>query len=140
MSEMIMVDDYAIATDRMYLKTHEWVKQVDEKTFLIGISDYAQKMLHEITYVQFEDVGEEFQKEEVILVVEALKASGDIYAPFDLKLVEVNEILEDEPEKINQSPYEEGWLAKVEALSDDRSSLISPEEYAEVVKKELEEA
>ena len=140
MVETIQVEDYEIATDRMYLKTHEWVKDLGDNKYLMGISDYAQKMLHEITYVQFEDVGEEFKAEEVILVVEALKASGDIYAPFDLKLLEVNTELEDMPELINQSPYEKGWLAKVEALSSDRSALITPEEYAEVVKKELEEA
>ena len=135
MSDPIKIDDYIIATDRKYLKTHEWVKEIEENVFLIGISDYAQKMLHEITYVQFEEVGEEFKKDEVILVVEALKASGDIYAPFDLKLLEINEELEDVPEKINESPYDDGWLAKIEALSDDRSALLTPVEYAEVVKK-----
>jgi glycine cleavage system H protein len=139
MTEEIKVGDYIIRTDRKYMKSHEWVKQIDDKTWSIGISDYAQKMLREISYVQFEEIDETFEQKNVILVVEALKASGDIYAPFKLKLVENNEALDDSPELINSSPYDDGWLAKFEALEFNDSMLISPEEYKKVVEQELED-
>lgn len=139
MSDEIKAAEYTIKTDRKYMKSHEWIKDLGDGKYSIGISDYAQKMLREISYVQFEDEGEEFDQKTVILVVEALKASGDIYAPFNLKLLENNESLEDEPEKINESPYEEGWLAKFEATEFDDSLLISPEDYKKVILEELED-
>ena len=138
---VIKVNDYIVQTDRMYMKTHEWVKEQDDGTWLMGISDYAQKMLREISYIQFEedDVGEDFDQGDVLVVVEALKATGDIYAPFDCVLVENNEKLEDEPELVSSSPYEEGYLIKIKPNSDDRSRLITAEEYAKVIEAELDE-
>lgn len=135
----IKVADYSVVKDRMYMKSHEWVLDHGDGTFSMGISDYAQKMLREITYVQFEEAGESFSQEEVIAVVEALKATGDIYAPFDCELLENNDSLEDEPETISNSPYGDGWLFKIKATSDDRSMLISPEAYAKVIEEELED-
>ena len=137
--DKIEIDEYVILTDRMYIKSHEWVKELPDGTWKMGISDYAQKMLNEISYIQFEDVDDEFAKDDVIAVVEALKATGDVYAPFDCILVENNEKLDDEPELVTQSPYEEGFLIRLKPTGDDRSKLISPEEYAKVVQKELEE-
>ena len=139
MPEDIMVEDYLIKSDRKYMKTHEWIKELGENKYEIGISDYAQKSLHEITYVQFEEDEMDFKQGEVILTVEAIKASGDIYAPFDLKMTSNNEVLEDEPEKINEDPYGEGWLARFECTTLDLSKLISPEEYRDIVKSELED-
>ncbi|MHA2502186.1 MAG: glycine cleavage system protein GcvH [Candidatus Kariarchaeaceae archaeon] len=135
----IKVADYSVATDRMYLPSHEWVKDNGDGTFTMGISDYAQKMLREISYIQYEEAGESFDQEDVIAVVEALKATGDIYAPFDCDIIENNESLEDEPEKVTDSPYGDGWLVKIRATSDDRSKLISPEAYAKVIEQELED-
>jgi len=137
--DQIKVAEYVVAKDRMYLPSHEWVLDNGDGTFTMGISDYAQKMLREVSYIQFEEVGEKFDAEEILTVVEALKATGDIYAPFDCELLENNESLEDEPEKVTSSPYEEGWLIKIRAVSDDRSSLITPEEYVKVIEDELED-
>ncbi len=139
MADDIVIGDYTIKTDRKYMASHEWVKDLGNGKYKIGISDYAQKSLHEITYVQFEEAYTEFEQKEVILTVEAIKASGDIYAPFKLKLIENNEVLEDDPEKINESPYEDGWLAMFEAIEYDDSLLITPEEYKSIVEKELED-
>ncbi|MHA2251223.1 MAG: glycine cleavage system protein H [Candidatus Kariarchaeaceae archaeon] len=138
MSE-IKIEDYSILKDRFYMKSHEWVKELDDGTWMMGISDYAQKMLREISYVQFEESGEEFEAKDVITVVEALKATGDIYAPFKCELLENNLELEDNPELVSESPYNKGYLIKIKALSDDRSNLLSPEDYAKIVEEELED-
>lgn len=137
--DSIMVDNYEIKTDRKYLPSHEWVKEQADGTFLMGISDYAQKMLREISYVQFEDKGEDYDAKDVITVVEALKATGDIYAPFDCTLLETNDALEDNPEIISESPYEKGYLIRIKPRSDDRSNLISAEDYAKIVRDEMDE-
>lgn len=136
---VIKVNDYIIRKDRFYTKSHEWIKEQNDGTFLMGISDYAQKMLREISYIQFEDVDEDFDAAEVLVVVEALKATGDIYAPFDCTLLVNNDKLEDEPELVTESPYDDGYLIKIKANSDDRSTLITPEEYAKLVEAELDE-
>lgn len=121
------------------MKSHEWAQDQGDGTWKMGISDYAQKMLREISYIQFEDADEDFDAEEVVVVVEALKATGDIYAPFDCTLIENNEKLEDKPELITQSPYDDGFLVRIKAKSDDRSKLITAEEYAKVIEAELDE-
>ena len=139
MDDAIAIESYAIKLDRKYTKTHEWIKKIDDDLWEIGISDYAQKMLREITYVQFEASDSEFEQEEVILTVEAIKASGDIYAPFMLKLVENNISLEDKPELLHEDPYTLGWLARFKALTTDMSNLLSPEQYKLIIAKELEE-
>ncbi|MHA2031432.1 MAG: glycine cleavage system protein H [Candidatus Kariarchaeaceae archaeon] len=137
--DFIKIDNYEIATDRFYLPSHEWIKDIGDGVWTMGISDYAQKMLKEISYVQFEDVNEDFDAKEVIVVVEALKATGDIYAPFDCTLVENNDALEDAPEMISDSPYEKGFLIKIKARSEDRSALLSAKDYAKIVEDELSE-
>ena len=138
MSE-INVSDYVIKTDRNYMETHEWIMDNGDGTYSMGISDYAQKMLKEISYVQFEDEGASFEQKEVIVVVESLKAIGEVYAPFDCEIVENNTDLDDNPDLITSSPYDKGFLVRIKAMSDDRSSLITAEAYAEIVRKELEE-
>ncbi len=137
--EEIKIDDYSFPKDRFYMKSHEWVKDIGDGMWLMGISDYAQKMLREISYVQFEETGESFDAKEVITVVEALKATGDIYAPFNCELVENNLTLDDNPELVTESPYYKGYLIKIKALDDDRSNLISAEDYAKIVEQELED-
>ena len=136
---VIKVNDYIIRKDRFYTKSHEWIKEQDDGTFFMGISDYAQKMLREISYIQFEDIDEDFDAGEVLVVVEALKATGDIYAPFDCTLQVNNDKLEDEPELVTESPYDDGYLIKIKANSDDRRNFITPEEYAKLVEAELDE-
>jgi len=108
-------------TDLKYSKDHEWVKLLDDGTALIGITDYAQNELGDIVYVEVETVGEHLDKDEVFGTVEAVKTVSDLFMPVSGEVLEFNELLEDEPEKINTDPYGEGWIIKIRP--DDPSQL-----------------
>jgi glycine cleavage system H protein len=110
-----------------YLKTHEWVKPVDETTFLVGISDYAQHALGDIVYVALPEIGDKVQFNERFCDVESVKAVSDVYSPLNGKIVEVNGTLEDSPELLNQDPYAT-WIMKVEG-SFDISGLLNAQDY-----------
>jgi glycine cleavage system H protein len=116
-----------------YTKEHEWVEVQDNGTTArVGITDYAQKELGDIVYVELPTVGDEFESGEAFGVVESVKAVSDLYMPVSGKVKEVNKELENQPELINQSPHEEGWIITV-AISDeeDLSGLMTGEEYEE---------
>jgi glycine cleavage system H protein len=104
-------------SDLKYSKDHEWVKVLDDQTVLIGISDYAQSELGDIVYVEVETEGETLDKDEVFGTVEAVKTVSDLFMPVSGEVLEFNELLESEPEKINTDPYGDGWIVKVK-LSD----------------------
>jgi len=95
-----------------YTKEHEWLK-VDGNTVTFGITDYAQNMLGGIVYVELPEEEDELEKGENFAVIESVKAATDIIAPVDGTVLEVNEDLDDEPEKMNESPYE-AWVVKIE--------------------------
>lgn len=123
-----------IPQELKYTKDHEWIK-VDGNEALIGITDFAQKELGDIVYVEIETEGDELGKGEVFGTVEAVKTVSDLFMPISGKVVAINEELESEPEIVNSDPYGKGWMIKVEiseteglddALSaDDYKSLIS---------------
>ncbi len=96
-----------------YAKSHEWLRLEADGTAVIGISDYAQSSLGDITYVQVPGEGEELIAGGPLGVVESVKAASDIYAPIGGTVIEVNPELEATPEKVNQEPYEGGWLVKI---------------------------
>jgi len=100
--------------DLKYSKDHEWIKVLDDGTALIGITDYAQNELGDIVYVEVETVDEHLDKDEVFGTVEAVKTVSDLFMPVSGKVLEFNEILVDEPEKINTDPYGEGWIIKIQ--------------------------
>ena len=102
-----------IPEDLKYTDTHEWVKMKNEKTVVVGITDHAQKELTDIVFVELPAVGKEVKKGEEMCIVESIKSVSEIYAPISGKITAVNKELEDSPEKINNSPYEEGWLVAV---------------------------
>ncbi len=131
-----IVDKYIIKTDRLYTTTHEWMKKEGD-VWLYGITGYASVEMGELAFVEFPEVGDKFPKGEPTLTIEALKTVEDSYAPFDCEVVEVNEPLEDDANIIHEDPYEEGWLLKLVPTGSEEG-LISPEEYAEIVKKEIE--
>jgi glycine cleavage system H protein len=110
-----------------YLKTHEWVKPVDETTYLVGISDYAQHALGDIVYVALPEVGDAVKFNERFCDVESVKAVSDVYSPMSGSIVEVNGALEDSPELLNQDPYAT-WIMKVEG-SLDVSELLNAQDY-----------
>ena len=102
-----------VPPDLRYAKTHEWVKPSADGTALVGITDYAQGSLGDITYVQLPKVGATFEPGSVFGVVESVKAASDLYAPVAGSVLEVNQKLDSAPETINASPYADGWIMKV---------------------------
>lgn len=120
-------------SDPKFAQTHEWIR-LDGETGTVGISDHAQESLGDITFVELPPVGSIFKKGDTFGVVESVKAASDLYAPVSGEVVEVNESLDSAPEKINQSPYGEGWILKLKL--DDPSeldSLQSKEDYEKSV-------
>ena len=95
-----------------YTKDHEWV-HVEGEVATVGISDYAQEQMGDIVSVEFPQVGDSFSKGDQMILLDSMKASSDVYAPISGEILEVNEGLEDAPEKVNESPYDEGWLVKL---------------------------
>ncbi|MDK2962681.1 MAG: glycine cleavage system protein [Verrucomicrobiota bacterium] len=122
--------------DLYYAKTHEWLR-LDDGAAVVGISDFAQNQLSDVTFVELPDVGREVEAGDEIAVVESVKAASDIYAPVAGTIVEINNDLEDNPELINNSPYDEGWLFKIELRREkDVDNLMSAEEYSELCEEE----
>lgn len=96
-----------------FTENHEYIKE-DGGAYFVGISDHAQQELGDITYVELPEPGAEFAKGDVCCTVESVKAVAEVYAPVDLKVVEVNGGLEDAPETVNENPQGDGWMLKVE--------------------------
>ncbi len=104
---MIAPEDY------FYTEDHEWLRMVSEDVALVGITDYAQDQLGEVVYVELPQVGTSVEAGEAFGSIESVKASSELYAPVTGKVVEVNTGIEETPEQVNQSPYEEGWMIKI---------------------------
>ncbi len=116
-----------------YTETHEWIKDLGNGEYMMGLTFYAQEQMGEIVMVEFPGM-QDFSSGDILGTLEAVKTAEDFYAPFDCKVVRVNEGLEDEPALINESPYEKGWLIVVK--TDDPSGfsgLKSAEEYSEFI-------
>jgi glycine cleavage system H protein len=116
-----------------YTKDHEWVK-IDGDTATVGISDFAQSELGDIVYVEVETLDEEFDQEEVFGTVEAVKTVSDLFMPVSGKIIEFNEALEDEPERVNENPYDQGWIIKIKmSKPEEAEDLLSADDYKEHV-------
>src|SRR5690349_12990461 len=117
-----------------YTKDHEWVKLVDDKTALVGITDYAQRELGDIVFVDVPTVGKTLNAEDTFGTVEAVKTVSDLFLPVNGQVVEVNPALSNNPELVNTDPYGEGWMVKIElANAEDVNTLLSAEAYEELV-------
>ncbi|WP_422445466.1 glycine cleavage system protein GcvH [Thermoanaerobacterium sp. DL9XJH110] len=119
-----------------YTEEHEWIL-VEGRRGRIGITDHAQDALGDVVYVDLPEVGARVEKGEAFGAVESVKAASDIYAPVSGTVVEVNEALKDNPELVNKSPYDEGWMIVVEI--DDESELddlLSPADYEKLLERE----
>lgn len=122
-----------------YSKEHEWVL-VEDHVAIIGITEYAQQELGDIVYVELPEIGEKIVKDDPFGAVESVKAVSDIYAPVSGTVIEVNDALPDSPETINDDPYGDGWMIKLEMSDkDDLKDLMSAEEYAEYLDQQKEE-
>ena len=120
----------SVPTDLKYAKSHEWLKLSADATATIGITDYAQNSLGDITYVQLPKVGATLKAGDSFGVVESVKAASDIYAPVAGTVLEVNKALDSAPETVNQAPYDAGWMIKIK-LADAASvnSLLDAAAY-----------
>jgi glycine cleavage system H protein len=122
-----------IPADLKYTKDHEWVK-VEGNTATIGITHFAQGELGDIVYVDVDTLNETIEKEEVFGSVEAVKTVSDLFMPITGEIIEINEALADEPEKVNTDPYGEGWMVKI-SISDASQieELLSATAYGELI-------
>lgn len=124
-----------IKKDRYYVESHEWILFEDDIAY-IGISDYAQEELGDIVYVESEGEDEEFEKGEIFGSVESVKMASDLYMPVDGKILEFNEKLTDEPELINEDPYE-NWIIKIKATNlAQQNDLLDVKEYQAIIDEE----
>ena len=122
-----------IPSELKYTKDHEWVK-IDGNVAVIGITDFAQGELGDIVFVDVDSVDDELSSGEVFGSVEAVKTVSDLYLPVSGKVIEFNTELEDAPELVNQDPYGNGWIIKVELAADaDTSELLSAEDYQNII-------
>ena len=129
-----MSKKYLVPKNLLYTSTHEWIK-IDDDIGIVGVTDYAQEQLHDIVYIELPEVNIHVKKGDVVLEIESVKAVAEVYSPVSGEIIEVNEVLNDTPEIVNKSPYEEGWLFKISI--DDKSELndlLTPEKYISLIK------
>lgn len=123
--------------DLKYTNEHEWLRQEEDGTVTIGITDHAQSALGDLVYVELPEVGQEVESGGEMAVVESVKAASDVYAPISGEVVAINEMLADDPEKINAEPYGDGWIVRMKPSGDDGETM-DPDAY-QVFIDELEE-
>lgn len=122
-----------IPAELKYTKDHEWVK-IEGDTAIVGITDFAQGELGDIVYVEVETVDETLDREEVFGTVEAVKTVSDLFLPLSGEIIEFNESLEDEPEKVNTDPYGEGWMVKIRFNDESQlTALLTADDYKELI-------
>jgi len=123
--------------DLKYSKEHEWVKTETETTVVIGITEFAQDSLGDVVFVEIPDVGADVTQFEKMGEIESVKAVSDLYSPVSGRVVERNEALIDSPELVNEGPFEQGWMLKVElSNTSELDSLLSVEGYDAFLKSE----
>ncbi len=128
--------DYNILDNLKYTQTHEWVK-IEGINAITGISDYAQHQLGDIVYIELPNIGETIEKGSSAGEIESVKAVGEFLMPLTGKVIEINNILSENPEIVNQSPYDKGWLIKIEILNlKEENELISADEYKNIIERE----
>lgn len=124
----------SVPSDLRYAKSHEWLNLADDGTATIGITDYAQNSLGDITYVQLPKTGAALAAGQVFGVVESVKAASDLYLPVAGTVIEVNHVLDSSPETVNSAPYSAGWMLKLK-LADPAaaSALLDAAAYGELI-------
>ena len=122
-----------IPSELKYTKDHEWIS-VEGDIATVGITDFAQRELGDIVYVEVETIGETLSADEVFGTVEAVKTVSDLFLPVAGEILEFNESLEDNPEKVNSDPYSSGWMIKMKVSNiNDISSLLNSSQYQELI-------
>ena len=119
-----------------YAKTHEWASEPDDGVVTVGITDFAQDQLGDVVYVELPEDGEHVDAEQPVAVVESVKTASDIYAPVSGTIVAVNDDLDANPELINESPYGDGWIFRIEPDdAEDLDGLLDAAAYADVAEE-----
>ena len=122
-----------IPSDLKYSKNHEWIK-VDGDKATIGITDFAQRELGDIVYIEIESLGEELDEQSVFGTVEAVKTVSDLFMPLNGEVLEFNTALEDTPEAVNEDPYESGWMIKIRIQNPDQLNvLLNADQYKSLI-------
>ncbi|MCH8499673.1 MAG: glycine cleavage system protein GcvH [Marinobacter sp.] len=126
-----------IPANLRYIDTHQWVRLEGDGTATVGITDFAQEQLGDVVYIGLPELGAEVRGGEEAGVAESVKSASDVFSPVTGEVIAINESLEDEPEKVNEDPYGEGWLFQVR-LADpgELDGLLDDEAYAELVAQE----
>ena len=124
----------SVPEELQYTKSHEWVRTEGDNA-TIGITDHAQDELGDVVFVELPEVGATFDTGDSFGTVESVKAVSDLYTPVGGEILEVNEVLNDQPEKINEDPYGEGWIVKLR-VSDEGSRLLSASDYEKLLEEE----
>jgi glycine cleavage system H protein len=125
----------SVPRDYKYTKTHEWVR-IDGDVATIGITDYAQGELGDITYIELPPVGSTLNQSDSLGVIESVKAASDIYSPISGEVVEDNESVESTPELVNSSPYEDAWLVKLRVTDESQlSGLMDADAYEKLLEE-----
>lgn len=126
----------AVPEELRFTPSHEWVL-VEDDFAIVGITDFAQTLLGELVYVELPDVGDVIDQGEDCAIVESVKAASDVYCPIAGEIIEINEALVDEPELVNDDPYGNGWLFKIQIdKMEQLEELLTPEEYQKQVAEE----
>ena len=119
-----------IPSELKYTKSHEWVRTEEDGSVSIGITDHAQELLGDLVFVELPEVGSEMSAEDAACVVESVKAASDVYMPISGEVVAVNEALADAPETNNDSPYDDGWLIRINPSNpDELDELMDADSY-----------
>ena len=120
-------------SDLLYTSEHEWIS-IDDTVATIGITNFAQSELGDIIFIELPNVGDEFESNDVFGTIEAVKTVADLYMPLSGKIIEINSNIEDAPENVNNSPYDDGWIVKIEISANaDKSELLNEESYKKLI-------
>ena len=120
-------------SDLLYTSEHEWIS-IDDNVATIGITNFAQSELGDIIFIELPNVGDEFGSNDVFGTIEAVKTVADLYMPLSGKIIEINSNIENAPENVNNSPYDDGWIVKIEISANaDKGELLNEESYKKLI-------
>jgi glycine cleavage system H protein len=125
-----------IPEDRHYTETHEWLRELDDGTIELGVTEHAQQALGDLVYVELPETGDDLATGEGCAVIESTKAASDVYSPLDGEVAAVNDALEQSPELVNQDPWGEGWLMRIRPADGMPDGLMDADAYAALIESE----